>query len=62
LIYFGVKFAATGTRQTSSYLMLPMSCYYAGIPVSGALMAFFMLEQLIEQTGALFDKGENRSC
>ena len=42
--------------QKSPYLMLPMTWYYYGVPVSGAMMFFYMLKQLIEEAKLLFSK------
>lgn len=56
IVYFGFKFAATGASQKSPYLMLPMTWYYYGVPVSGAMMFFYMLKQLIEEAKLLFSK------
>lgn len=51
IVYFGMQFVATGGTQKSPYLMIPMTYYYYGIPVSGVLMFFYMLEQIVEQIG-----------
>lgn len=56
IVYFGFQFAATGASQKSPYLMLPMTWYYYGVPVSGAIMFFYMLKQLIEEAKLLFSK------
>ena len=56
IVYFGFQFAATGASQKSPYLMLPMTWYYYGVPVSGAMMFFYMLKQLIEEAKLLFSK------
>ena len=56
IVYFGFQFAATGASQKSPYLMLPMTWYYYGVPVSGAMMLFYMLKQLIEEAKLLFSK------
>ncbi len=56
IVYFGFQFAATGASQKSPYLMLPMTWYYYGVPVSGIMMFFYMLEQLIDEAKAIFGK------
>ena len=56
IVYFGFQFAATGASQKSPYLMLPMTWYYYGVPVSGAMMFIYMLKQLIEEAKLLFSK------
>lgn len=56
IVYFGFQFSATGASQKSPYLMLPMTWYYYGVPVSGAMMLFYMLKQLIEEAKLLFSK------
>lgn len=56
IVYFGFQFSATGASQKSPYLMLPMTWYYYGVPVSGAMMFFYMLKQLIEGAKLLFSK------
>ena len=49
LIYVGIQFAGTGASQTTSYLPIPMSCYYMSIPTAAALMIFYMVQLLAEQ-------------
>lgn len=56
IVYFGFKFANTGAMQKSPYLMLPMKYYYLGIPVSGILMFFYMVEHVIDQIKDLAKK------
>lgn len=56
IFYYGMQFAATGASQTSPYLRLPMTYYYYGVPISGAMMFFYMLEQLIDEAKALAGK------
>lgn len=56
IVYFGFQFSATGASQKSPYLMLPMTWYYYCVPVSGAMMFFYMLKQLIEEAKLLFSK------
>lgn len=38
IVYYGFQFAATGASQKSPYLMLPMTYYYYGVPISGILL------------------------
>lgn len=56
IAYYGVVFAAAGASQKSPYLMLPMTYYYYSVPISGVLMFFYMLEQLIDEAKELFGK------
>lgn len=61
IVYYGFQFAATGASQKSPYLMLPMTYYYYGVPISGILMFYYMLEQLIDEAKELFGKkGDNK--
>lgn len=56
IVYYGFQFAATGASQKSPYLMLPMTYYYYGVPISGILMFYYMLEQLIDEAKELLGK------
>lgn len=56
IAYYGFQFAATGASQKSPYLMLPMTYYYYGVPISGILMFYYMLEQLIDEAKELLGK------
>ena len=56
ITYYGAVFAATGGSQKSPYLMIPMAYYYYGVPVSGAMMFFYMLEQIIDEIRELSGK------
>ena len=38
-----------GWTQTTSYLPIPMSVYYASIPSAGAIMLFYMIKNMAEQ-------------
>ena len=49
MIVFGIKFCAFGWTQTTSYLPIPMSVYYASIPSAGAIMLFYMIKNMAEQ-------------
>ena len=61
IVYYGLQFAATGASQKSPYLMIPMTYYYYGVPISGVLMFYYMLEQLIDEGKELFgEKGDNK--
>ncbi|MCI8511035.1 MAG: TRAP transporter small permease [Lachnospiraceae bacterium] len=60
LIWHGVKFAQSGLTQTTSYLPIPMTLYYASIPSAAVLMLYYMVQILIEQVGALGGKGEQK--
>ena len=57
LIYFGIHFCIFGWTQTTSYLPLPMSVYYASIPSAGAAMLSYMVKILIRQ---IRDNGEGQ--
>ena len=42
--------------------MIPMKYYYMGIPISGVMMFFYMLEQVIDEIRSLAaGKGETKS-
>lgn len=56
IVYFGFQFAATGASQKSPYLMLPMTWYYYGVPISGIMMFFYMFEQLVDEAKAILGK------
>ncbi len=56
IVYYGFLFSKTGISQTSPYLMIPMKYYYYGIPISGILMFYYMLEQIIDEFGSLLNK------
>lgn len=47
LIYSGMKLVELGLRQTSPSLGLPMEYVYIVIPVSGLLMFYFIISELI---------------
>ena len=49
LIYFGIQFCIFGWTQTTSYLPLPMSVYYASIPSAGAVMLYYMIKNIAKQ-------------
>jgi len=53
IVCYGAKFVGTGSSQKSPYLMIPMKYYYGGIPISGVLMFFYMLEQVVDEICAL---------
>ena len=36
-------------RQTTSYLPLPMTAYYASIPSAAVLMLYYMIKNIIGQ-------------
>jgi TRAP-type C4-dicarboxylate transport system permease small subunit len=45
MIYFGIKITIfSGLRQTSIYLDIPFSYYYAAVPLGGILLALFTFE------------------
>lgn len=49
LIWFGIQFCIFGWTQTTSYLPLPMTVYYASIPSAGAAMLYYMVRILVKQ-------------
>lgn len=49
LVTFGFTFAQLGSIQTTSYLMLPMTYYYLGIPLAAVCMAFYVIENILQQ-------------
>ena len=49
LVTFGFTFAQLGSIQTTSYLMLPMTYYYLGIPLAAVCMAFYVVENILRQ-------------
>lgn len=49
LIVIGYQFAIGGMRQTTSYLPLPMTAYYASIPSAAVLMLYYMIKNIIGQ-------------
>ena len=57
LIYFGIQFCIFGWTQTTSYLPLPMSVYYASIPSAGAAMLYYMVKILIKQLRGSDEEG-----
>lgn len=57
MVVYGIEFAQTGSGQTTSYLMIPMSYYYAGVPLAGGMMAFYTFEKLIGQIFGIKEEG-----
>lgn len=53
LIIYGIQFAQSGLTQTTSYLPIPMTLYYASIPSAGVLMLFYMVQIVFEQIRAI---------
>ena len=49
LVFFGIQFCIFGWTQTTSYLPLPMSVYYASIPSAGAIMLYYMIQIICGQ-------------
>lgn len=49
LMSFGFSFAQMGYIQTTSYLMLPMTYYYLGIPLSAICMIFYVVQNIFGQ-------------
>ena len=61
LIIYGVQFAQSGLTQTTSYLPIPMTAYYASIPSAGALMLFYMVQIIFEQVRAIITGKEEEA-
>jgi len=57
LIFYGIKFSQSGLTQKTSYLPIPMTFYYAGIPSAAVLMLYYMLQIVFEQVKELLGKG-----
>ena len=49
MIVFGIKFCAFGWTQTTSYLPIPMSVYYASIPSAGLAVSMLALSLLFDR-------------
>ena len=49
LAFYGFQFAMSGATQVAPYLPIPMSVYYASVPLSAVLMFFYMSIQTFEQ-------------
>lgn len=58
LVNFGFSFANMGYIQTTSYLLLPMTYYYAGIPLSAICMIFYVIQNIVAQIKELKEGGE----
>ena len=60
LVYYGVKFCNSPLSLRSKYASLPLSKFwqYLPIPVAGAGMIIFELEQIFQHVEALFVKEE----
>lgn len=49
LMVYGGQFAKGGLSQSTSYLPIPMTAYYASIPSAALVMLFYMVQILVEQ-------------
>lgn len=49
LMVYGGQFAKSGLSQTTSYLPIPMTAYYASIPSAALVMLFYMVQILAAQ-------------
>ena len=58
LVAFGFTFAQLGSIQTTSYLMLPMTYYYLGIPLSAICMTFYVIQNIVNQVKELKEGGK----
>ncbi len=57
LIAYGFSFAQMGSIQTTSYLMLPMTYYYLGIPLSALGMIFYVMQNIVGQIREMKEGG-----
>ncbi|SKC86252.1 TRAP transporter small permease [Maledivibacter halophilus] len=49
IVNLGFKFAQSGLTQGSPYLELPMTVYYMSVPLSAALMFYYLIQHTIEE-------------
>lgn len=49
LMVYGGQFAKSGLSQSTSYLPIPMTVYYASIPSAALVMLFYMVQILVGQ-------------
>ncbi len=49
LMVYGGQFAKSGLSQSTSYLPIPMTVYYASIPSAALVMLFYMVQILAGQ-------------
>ena len=61
LMYFGFLFAKSGLSQTTSYLPIPMTVYYASIPSAGLVMLFYMVQILVGQIRSFGEKEDEKA-
>lgn len=61
LFYMGIKFAGTGSSQTTSYLPISMTWYYMSIPSAAAFMVFYMVQILVQQMKGILNR-EGEGC
>jgi len=59
LMVYGVEFAQSGLTQTTSYLPIPITLYYASIPSAGLLMLYYMPQIVAGQIRDMVRKGDN---
>jgi TRAP-type C4-dicarboxylate transport system permease small subunit len=60
LVVYGFTFAQMGYIQTTSYLMLPMTYYYLGIPLAAIGMIFYVIQNILNQVKDL-KEGRNEA-
>lgn len=49
IIYFGFRFAQSGSTQQAPYLPIPMSVYYMSLPTAGTFMLYYQLREVFKQ-------------
>jgi len=60
ICYGGFNYVIRNLSKTAVTMPIPSNFVYISAPISGVLMLFFAIEQLINQTKAHFNKGEGR--
>jgi len=63
MIYFGYLNVLDGFKSLSMPSMMPMAVFYAAIPMSGALVALFTIEQIVNgwRNGFDADRSDERA-
>lgn len=60
LAWYGYRYTLFGMRQAAPFLRIPMATYYAAVPISMALMAYYYLQLLVRNVaGLLSERGGN---
>jgi TRAP-type C4-dicarboxylate transport system permease small subunit len=52
-VYGGIAVTLNASGQISAAMQLPMECYYACIPIGGALMILYSLDRLFTNISEL---------